>query len=132
MGLKMMELQLKLKEAMEKAETDEERNQIAKEAEEVATEMMMKALWTTTVVDITSTLYETCNMVFFDQSVDKAVRKSRAKALKQLGEIWMNIPEPEEGEEKDYRTLYEDAAMAAMVETLRRKEGSQRFDTNKE
>lgn len=122
MGMKMMELQLKLKQEMEKAQTDEERTKIAQEAEEVATEMMINALWTTCIVDITSTLYEACNMVFFDQSVGKSVRKSRAKAVAQLGKIMMDIPRQENDEEKDFKQLYEEAAMAAMVETLRRKE----------
>ena len=107
---------------MEKAQTDEERTKIAQEAEEVATEMMINALWTTCIVDITSTLYEACNMVFFDQSVGKSVRKSRAKALAQLGKIMMETPRPDNAEEKDFKQLYEEAAMAAMVETLRRKE----------
>lgn len=129
-GLKMVELQMKLKEALEKAETEEERAKIAKEAEEAAQEMMVKALWTTTVVDITSTLYEVCNMVFFDASVEKSVRKSRAKAVSELGTIWMNVPEPDKADEKDFKQLYEDAISIA-VETLRRKEGSQRFDVDK-
>lgn len=122
-GLRMMDLQAKLKEEMEAARTDAERAEIAREAEEAATEILVRALWTTTVVDITSTLYETCQMVFFDQSVDKNVRKQRAKAVEQLGKVWMDIPEPPNGGEgaTDYKDMYEEAALAAMMETLRRK-----------
>ena len=122
-GVKMIDLQTKLKEAMDAAQADEECAQIAKEAEEAATELLVRALWTTTVVDITSTLYETCQMVFFDQSVGKNVRRDRANAVTQLGKLWMELPEPHNDSEahRDFKELYEEAALAAMVETLRRK-----------
>ena len=83
---------------------------------------MLRILWTTTVVDITATLHETCKMVFFDQSVDSDTRKQRAAAVKQLGQVWMSIPEPEDQQKKDATKLYEEAAFAAMLETMSRKD----------
>eukprot|EP00977_Amphora_coffeiformis_P012318 scaffold3043_cov180-Amphora_coffeaeformis.AAC.10 len=65
-GLKMIDLHEKLKNEMKAAQTDEERAQIAKEVDEAATGLLLRASWTTTVgvVDITSTLYEACQMIF--------------------------------------------------------------------
>lgn len=123
-GLQMMDLQYNLQKEMAAATTDHEREQIARDAEEAAVEMVVRALWTTTVVDITSTLHETCHMLFFDQSVDKSERKLRAQAIRRLGKIWMEIPEPPESmdSEKNLKQMYEEAAFAAVTETLRRKE----------
>lgn len=122
-GLKMVEMESKLQQQLEEAKTDEERQKVMEDAEAAATEMIVRALWTTTVVDITSTLYETCQMVFNDQSVDKNERKYRAKAVALLGKLWMDTPEPPHSseEEMNYKQLYEEAAFAAMTETLKRK-----------
>jgi hypothetical protein len=120
----MMKLQATLEAKMKEAKTDEEKEAIAKELEEASVGIVLQVLWTTAVVDITSTIYETCQMVFFDQSVDKENRKVRAQAVKALGKVWMEIPEPTivNEEEKDAKQLYEEAAFAAMLETVKRKD----------
>ena len=123
-GIDMMKLQTTLEAKMKEAKTDEEKAAIAKEMEDGAAAIMLRALWTTTVVDISATIYETVQMVLFDQSVDKATRAGRASALKKLGDVWLSIHEPvgQGDEAKDAKQLYEEAAFAAMVETIKRKD----------
>lgn len=70
-----------------------------------------------------STVHEVCQMVFFDQSVDKEIRKRRAHAVKALGEIFQATPEPPASEgKKSARAIFEEAALAATVETIKRKD----------
>lgn len=62
-------------------------------------------------------------MVFFDQSVDKDTRKRRAHGVKALGEIFQATPEPPTtASTKDIRALFEEAALAATLETIKRKD----------
>lgn len=123
-GIDMMKIQAELQAKMKEAKTDEEKQELAKQLEASAVSVMLRILWTMTVVDITSALYETTQMIFFDTSVDKDTRKHRAEAVKKLGNIWMEIAEsPNESEDaKDARRLYEEAAFAAMLETVKRKD----------
>jgi hypothetical protein len=121
----LMKLHTEFAMKMEKAKTEEEKQALQKELAEASQETMLKIFWTTTVVDITSTLHETLQMVFFDQSVDKETRKRRAVGVKALGEIFQACPEPSapEGQaKKTAGTLYEEAAFAAMLETIKRKD----------
>ena len=84
---------------------------------------MLNAMWTTTVVDITTTLHQVVQMVLHDQSVDKDTRKMMANGLLEMGEIFMALATPNEsGQPEDAKQLYNDAAFAAMVETVKRKE----------
>lgn len=126
-GIDMLKLQQELQTKMQQAQTDEEKQKIAKELEDSSVGLLLRVLWTTTVVDISSTIYEVAHMVLFDQSVDKETRMTRSEAIKKLGEIWMEVPEPssENEEEKDAKKLYEEAAFAAMLETVKRKDASQ-------
>eukprot|EP00970_Alexandrium_tamarense_P013929 scaffold3777_cov214-Alexandrium_tamarense.AAC.5 len=122
-GVKMMTLQQKLAQEMSEAKTDEERKAKQEELEEEMAKGMLNVMWTTTVVDITTTLHEVIQMVLFDQSVDKDTRKRRGYGLKHLGEIFMACPSPlESGQPEDAKKLYEEAAFAAMLETVKRKE----------
>jgi hypothetical protein len=124
-GIDMMTLQAQLDKKMQEAQTDEEKAAIKKEMEKAASEAMLKVLWTTTVVDITSTIHEVSQMVFFDQAVDVKTRKLRAKGLREMGQVFMDCPtSPQDaaGEKMDAQALYEEAAFAAMLETIKRKE----------
>jgi hypothetical protein len=148
-GLNMMQIQAELKQKMANATTDAEKDAIAVEMEGKASEILLRILWTTIVVDITckfrcargrtkewaltasflcfntATIHETTQMIFFDQSVEKEERKFRAAAVNSLGQIWMKCPAPESNpseEERGARRLYEEAAFAAMVETVKRKD----------
>lgn len=62
-------------------------------------------------------------MMFFNQSVEKNVQRDRAKAVAKLDKAWMNLPEPDNYNEnhKDFKQMYEEAALSAMVESSRRK-----------
>ena len=126
-GLEMMKVQKELQAKLQQAKSEEEKQAIAKELEDNAMKTLLVILWTNTVVDISSTLYEVAHMAFFDQSVDKDTRMERSDAVKRLGEIWMEVPEPESenAEEKDAKKLYEEAAFAAMIETAKRKDATQ-------
>ena len=124
----MMGLQQTFMQKMEAAKSEEEKAVIREEMENAMSITMLKILWTTTVVDITNTLYEVIQMVLFDQSVDKDTRKRRAHGLKKLGQTFMDCPEPalaENEEQKDAKKLYEEAAFAAMLETIKKKEDAQ-------
>ena len=73
--------------------------------------------------DITSTVHETCQMVFFDQSVDKETRERRAYGVKNLGEIFLATPEPPVSDgKKNSREMFEEAALMATIETMKRKD----------
>lgn len=122
-GLDMMTLQQKFEKKRAEAKTDEERAAIDKELEEAASMTLLKVLWTVTSIDITNTLFETVQMLLHDVSVtDKEIRKQRAKALEALGQVFMDCPDPEAGKEKDAKQLYEEAAHAAMLELIKKKE----------
>jgi len=124
-GMKVQEAQLKAQAAIEKCETDEERQKIVNQMEEEMGDLMLNVIWTTTVVDIASTLHETCQMVLFDTSVSKDERKQRGYALKKIGEIFCSIehtPSDDDGDEKTAKDLYEEAALAAMLDTVAKKE----------
>lgn len=119
--LDAMKLQQDYQQKLKAAQTDEEKAILQKEFEEATQATMLRLIWTTTAVDITSTIHETCQMTFFDQSVDKETRKQRAHAVKNLGLVFQACPEPEKPMQ-DAKNLFEDAALAAMVETLKRKD----------
>ena len=120
-GVKMMTVQQKAAHDIAEAQTDEERKAAEQVLENEMAKGMVNMMWTTTVVDITATLHETIQMVLFDQSVDKEVRKRRAYGLKNLGEVFMACPAPP-GVKADAKQMYEEAAFAAMLETVKRKE----------
>jgi hypothetical protein len=121
-----MKVQQEYQQKLSAAKTPEERAQLEHEMQVATTSIMLRIIWTMTSVDITSSIHEACQMVFFDQSVEKETRKLRAKAVKKLGEIFQSIPEPEfpDGEKKDAKYLFEEAAMAATLETIKQKDGA--------
>mmetsp|Transcript_24908 Transcript_24908/g.52201 ORF Transcript_24908/g.52201 Transcript_24908/m.52201 type:complete len:542 (+) Transcript_24908:105-1730(+) len=121
-GMKMVTMQQTAAKDIAAATTDEERKAKMDEMEEKMTTGMLGVMWTTTVVDITTTLHEVAQMVLFDQSVDRDTRKRRGFGLKHLGEIFMAVSPSGEGVPANAKTLYEDAAFAAMLETIKRKE----------
>jgi len=122
-GMKMMTMQQKAAQELAEAKTEEERMEKQAAMEQAQVSGMLNVMWTTTVVDITTTLHEAAQMVLHDQSVDKDTRKKRAFGLKNLGEIFMACETPtESGQPEDAKKLYEEAAMAAMLETIKRKE----------
>lgn len=125
-GLDMLKLQQELQLKMQQASTEEEKQALARQMEESSVGILLRVLWTTTVVDITSTIHEVLHMVLYDQSVDKETRLARSEAIKVLGELWMDRPEPagDNEEEKDAKKLYEEAAFAAMLETVKRKDST--------
>lgn len=134
-GIEMMSVQAQYDKDMKEAKTDEERAAVTATMEKAASESLLKVLWTTTVVDITSTLHEVAQMVFNDESVDKKVRKLRAEGLKAMGQTFEDCPAPEKDgatEEMDAKAVYEEAAFNAMLETMKQKdEAAFRASTNK-
>ncbi len=123
-GIDILTLQAKFQQKLEQAKTDDEKKAIEEEFQTASTATLLNVFWTTTVVDITSTLYEVTQTVFFDQSVDKETRKRRAEGVQALGEIFASCPDPPKvtDQEKDAKQLYEEAAFAAMLETIKRKD----------
>jgi len=130
-GMELMKIKGELDKEYAEAKTDEEKKAVEAKMEEVTGAAMLKILWFTTVVDITNTLHETCQMMLHDQAVDKETRERRGHGLKMLGEIWMECPEPKgiSEAEKDAKTLYEEAAYNAMLETIARKEAAAHKDS---
>ena len=117
-----MKIAAEYQQKMEQVGDNEEAKvQLQREMEEATQNTVLRIIWTTTAIDITSTIHETCQMVFFDQAVDKDVRIRRAHAVKNLGLIFQECPPPAD-DQKDAKTLFEEAAMAAMLETIKRKD----------
>ena len=123
-GMDMIKLAKQYQEKIEAAKSDEEKQKLQEEMQKAAVEITLRILWTTNVVDITATLHETCMMIFHDDSVDKEIRRYRTEAVQKLGEVWMNMEPPAgcDAEEKDAVRMYEEAAFAAMLETIKRKD----------
>ena len=122
-GMKMMTVQQQAAQKLAEAKSDEERAKIQKEMEDAQVVGMLQVMWTTTAVDITSTLHEVAQMVLHDQSVDKDTLLRRGHGLKKMGEIFEACPTPlESGQADEAKKLYEEAALAAMIETIKRKE----------
>ena len=119
----MANLRKMTEKKLKEAKTEEERAAIYRQYEEDNLAMILQIMWTITTVDITSTLHETCQMVFFDKSVDKKDRKKRGEGVLKLGEIFMSCPTVE-GDNKGAKNLYEEAAFAAMLDTIKRKENA--------
>ena len=127
-GMTLLQMQMKYQAELQKATTDEEKTKLQEAFQKEYIATTLKIMWTTTAIDITNTLFETCQMIFFDKNVDKDVRKSRGKAVRDLGEVFMSISKPSETDaapkEMDAQQLYREAAEAAMLETIKRKEES--------
>jgi len=120
-----MQMQHRAAAELSKAKTEEEKKAAEDELAKDLHVGMLRVFWTMTVVDITATLHETIQMVLFDQSVTLDARKRRAHGIKKLGEIFMECPKPEpkEGDATaNAQRLYEEAAFAAMLETIQRKD----------
>lgn len=60
-------------------------------------------------------------MIFFDHSVSTDIRKRRAEGVKTMGNIFQETPAPDGGN-KDIREMFEEAALAATIETMKRKD----------
>lgn len=129
-GLESAKVQSEYENKLEAAALDEEKTeQLKQERDNASIEIMMKIIWTNTSVDITSTIHETCQMVFFDQSVTKEIREMRAKAVQKLGTIFRaSVAPPVDSD--CHRKLFEDATLAATVETIKRKD--EKADINAE
>lgn len=125
-GLDMIKLQAEIQQKLAKATTDEEKAALNDQLTNASMEIMLRVLWTTTVVDITATIQETTQMVFFDTSVTNDIHLRRVAAVKRLGSLWMDLAEPltttSNTDTKDARQLYEEAAFAAMLETVKRQD----------
>jgi len=119
--LNAMQVQEEYERKIKEAKASEDKARLEKELAEAAQSSMLSLIWTATVVDITATIHETCQMLFFDQSVDKDSRKKRAYAVKNLGLALQACPEPIKPKQ-DAKHLFEEAALAAMVETMKRKD----------
>jgi hypothetical protein len=116
-----MKIQANYAEKVKEAKSDDKKATLKREmAQEASTTTMLNIVWITTSVDSTSTIHETCQMVFFDQSVDKDVQKQWAQAVKDLGRILQEFPEPEG--KKDVKILYAEAVLGAMLETIKGKD----------
>lgn len=121
-GMDMMKLIAKAQEDIDCAASDDERKSIIEKFTKDQLALTLQVLWTVTAIDITSTIHEACQMVFFDKSVKKKeVHKALGKGVARLGEVFLACPEPE-GRDKDPFQLYEQATFAATLETIKRKE----------
>lgn len=76
---------------------------------------MIQMMWSMTVIDITGTIKEVVMKVCKDASVSSDVQSKRAKAIKELGEIWEGMESKvKEVDKKDARNMYMSATAAAM------------------
>ena len=120
-ALKATKLGKEAEAELARARTEAERNAIAQDLAKEQLSVVLQIMWTMTAVDVTSTLYEVCQMVFFDKAVsDKSILKQRAEAVQRLGKVFMACPAVEG--KHDPTKVYAEAAFAAMLETVKRKE----------
>ncbi len=121
-GMNMMKLTAKAEQDINRALTNEERKKIVERFAKDQIAVTLQILWTVTAIDITSTIHEACQMLFFDKSVEgKEVHERIGKGVAKLGEVFLACPEPE-GRDMDPFQLYEEATFAATLETIKRKE----------
>lgn len=123
-GIDMMKLNAKVQEDLKNATSEDEKKMIAEMFSKDQLALTLQIMWTVTAVDVTSTIHEACQMVFFNKAYDKMVHKRLGQGVATLGETFLRCPEPE-GREKDPFKLYEEATFAATLETIKRKEDSQ-------
>jgi len=90
-------------------------------AEEDALPHYIAMLWNVTVIDIITTIREVVLKVCSDKSVSDEVRKKRAAAIKELGEIWQKLKSSSSssegengGRRRSFRGMYASATAAAM------------------
>jgi len=124
-SMDIVRIQSDYRRRIQVATSEDEKRILEQEMAAVTTDVMLRIIWTTTSVDITSTIHETCQMVFFDQSVDKKRREMRATAVKRLGRVFQECASETqlaEGGRADARILFSEAAMAATMETMKRKD----------
>jgi curved DNA-binding protein CbpA len=124
-SMDIVRIQNEYQRRIQNSTSEDEKRVLEQEMAAVTTDVMLRIIWTTTSVDITSTIHETCQMVFFDQSVDKKRREMRATAVKRLGRVFQECASETqlaEGERADARILFSEAAMAATLETMKRKD----------
>jgi curved DNA-binding protein CbpA len=122
-GMSLLQMAMKYQAEMQKATTDEEKTKLEAEFQKEYMATMLKIMWTTTAVDITTTIFETCQMVFFDKSVDKGIRKARGMAVRDLGSVFMETAQvPNDLRASVAQKMYQEAAEAALLETIKRKE----------
>lgn len=120
--------------AIDKSSGDEELEEMAMDLMIKSSQLQQKAidlLWQETVVDITSTVKETAQMVLNDQSVLPDIRKARAQGLECLGSIFENFertgePSTLPDSVKQKRDELEKVAFHSMLDTVWRQEVSER------
>lgn len=120
----MAQTTAELEKMLAAAKTEEEKARITAGMNENVTIMMLRVMWTTTVVDITSAIHEASKMIFFDQAVDRKTQSLRAAAVRTLGHIFMECSAPEVKGAKTPTQIYEEAAFAAMIETMNRRDAA--------
>jgi hypothetical protein len=111
---------------MGKASSEDERRQVEVNAEMEMLPALVNLFWMTTVVDITATLHEACEIVLFDQSQVKEKRIARANALVELGEVYQDVAK-EHGAKMEISSsmageMFHEATLKAQLETIRRRE----------
>jgi hypothetical protein len=120
-GMNMVKLHVKAQEDIANAQTEEEKQKIVETLTKEELAVTLQVMWTITAVDITSTIHEACQMVFFNKASDGKIHKRLAKGVAKLGEVFLACPEPK-GRQNDPFKLYEEATFAAILETIKRKE----------
>lgn len=115
----MLQIKVKHAQSLQQAK-DEDEKKIEQDFQKEIAEGLLNVVWRTTVIDITITIHEACQMVFFDKSMDKNTRKKRGEGVRALREVFLAVPAPEgESEDHDY---WAQAAFNAALETVKHKE----------
>lgn len=134
-GLSMLQAAMKLQKELDQTTQEDKKKKLEQAFKKEMAEAVLLTLWTTSAVDITNSIHTACQMVFFDKTVDARSRLIRAKAVKVLGEVFLKIefvPNVDDIETPlDAQEIYERAAFAALLETVKGKDEA-RFDATKE
>ena len=92
----------------------------AGEGGEDALPAMIKIMWNITVIDVSTTLREVVMKVCKDACVPEDVRKTRVRAVLELGTLWEGLKTSSVGADRSVRNLYASATAAAMEAALDR------------
>ncbi|KAG7348343.1 DnaJ protein [Nitzschia inconspicua] len=117
--------------AIEKSEGDSDLEDLAMDALKKSRlhKTALNLLWKQTVVDITSTIHESAQMVLNDHSVPSDIRKRRAKALEACGGIFEKAVRASGEQAPSQQEELEKVAFNAMLNTVWQQEMATRLGT---
>ena len=127
-GLKGLKALNEFEKQVKEASQPDKKKKLREVFHREVAETLFISRWAVSVADITITLHTACNMLFHDKYIDKDSRLRRAKAVKAIGDTYLNMERPEDLDDidtpLDLYEIYEKGAFTIVLETMRRKDES--------